>query len=100
MAPTGMILRRAALQDARTLTAALRGGLMGALEAAEALEKRFDTEWHPQALRYVWKRETPAVRAAADIALERLLSALEVYASPSLSFQVLMLDLRAAFGEG
>ena len=90
----------AALQDARTLTAALRGGLMGALEAAEALEKRFDSEWHPQALRYVWKAETPAVRAAADIALERLLSALEVYASPSLSFQVFVLDLRAAFGEG
>ena len=41
----------------------------------------------------------PAVRAAADTALERLLSALEVYASPSLSFQVFVLDLRAAFGE-
>jgi DNA polymerase III subunit delta' len=89
-----------ALTDARTLTAALRGSLMGALEAAESLEKRFDTEWHPQALRYVWRPELPAVRAAADIALERLLSALEVYASPSLSFQVFVLDLRAAFGEG
>jgi DNA polymerase III subunit delta' len=89
-----------ALADARTLTAALRGPLMGALEAAESLEKRFDTEWHPQALRYVWRPEQPAVRAAADTALERLLSALEVYASPSLSFQVFVLDLRAAFGEG
>ena len=89
-----------ALADARTLTEALRGGLMGALEAAEATEKRFDTEWHPQALRYVWRAETPAVRAGADVALERLLSALEVYASPSLSFQVFVLDLRAAFGQG
>ncbi|GGJ88430.1 DNA polymerase III [Deinococcus aquiradiocola] len=88
-----------ALEDARTLTLALRGPLMGALEAAEATEKRFDTEWHPQALRYVWRSEMPAVRAAADTALERLLSALEVYASPSLSFQVFVLDLRAAFGE-
>ncbi len=89
-----------ALTDARTLTAALHGGLMGALEAAEGLEKRFDPEWHPQALRYVWRTETPPVRAGADTALERLLSALEVYASPSLSFQVFALDLRAAFGEG
>ena len=45
----------AALEDARTLTAALREGLLSALEAAEALEKRFDTEWHPQALRFVWR---------------------------------------------
>ena len=90
----------AALTDARTLTDALRGSLMGALEAAEATEKRFDPEWHPQALRYVWRAETPAVRAGADTALERLLSALEVYASPSLSFQVFVLDLRAAFGQG
>lgn len=89
-----------ALADARTLTEALHGGLMGALEAAEGLEKRFDPEWHPQALRYVWRREVPLVRAGADTALERLLSALEVYASPSLSFQVFALDLRAAFGEG
>ncbi|WP_424950624.1 DNA polymerase III [Deinococcus sp.] len=89
-----------ALADARSLTGALRGSLMGALEAAESLEKRFDTEWHPQALRYVWRPEGAAVRAAADTALERLLSALEVYASPSLSFQVFVLDLRAAFGEG
>ncbi|WP_407540912.1 DNA polymerase III [Deinococcus radiomollis] len=89
-----------AMTDARTLTEALRGSLMGALEAAEGLEKRFDTEWHPQALRYVWRAEVPAARAGADVALERLLSALEVYASPSLSFQVFVLDLRAAFGQG
>ncbi|ULH14742.1 DNA polymerase III [Deinococcus sp. KNUC1210] len=90
----------AALQDARTLTDALRSGLLSALEAAEAVEKRFDTEWHPQALRFVWRSESPAVRAASDTALERLLGALELYASPSLSFQVFALDLRAAFGEG
>ncbi len=90
----------AALADARTLTEALRTGLLGALEAAEATEKRFDPEWHPQALRYVWRTESSRAQAAADVALERLLSALEVYASPSLSFQVFALDLRAAFGEG
>ena len=86
-------------EDTATLLASIKERLE-AREAAEALEKRFDTEWHPQALRYVWKVEVPAVRAAADIALERLLLALEVYASPSLSFQVFVLDLRAAFGEG
>ena len=40
-----------------------------------------------------------ALLAVAE-ALERLLSALEVYASPSLSFQVFVLDLPAAFGQG
>ena len=99
----GVLLERekpmAALEDARLLTAALAEGLLAALEAAEALEKRFDPEWHPQALRFLWRTQVPGVRAASDTALERLLSALEVYANPALAFQVFALDLRAAFGE-
>ncbi|MFC4454467.1 DNA polymerase III [Deinococcus sonorensis] len=90
----------AALEDGRRLTEAVRGSLLETLEAAETMEKRFDSEWHVQALHHLWQHESPQVRAHADDALERLLSALEGYASPSLAFQVFALDLRAAFGEG
>ncbi|GGM12250.1 DNA polymerase III subunit delta' [Deinococcus aerophilus] len=89
---------RGALTDARELDTALEVGLLSALEAAEALEKRFDPAWHPEALRFVWRDRPPHQRARADTALEALQAALEAYASPSLSFQVLALALRAAFG--
>ena len=91
---------RAALAEARSFTEALADGMLPALEAAEALEKRFDPLWHPEALRFVGRDRPDAERARADDALERLLSALEQYVSPSLAFQVLALDLRAAIGEG
>ncbi|MGI8748164.1 MAG: DNA polymerase III [Deinococcus sp.] len=90
----------AALESARTLTAAVRKGMLPALEAAGELEKRFDPEWHPQTLRFVWRDEALSVRARADLALERTLTALESYANPGLTFQLLALELRAAFGEG
>ncbi len=91
---------RAVLAEARAFHAALQDGMLPALEGAEALEKRFDPLWHPEALRFVWQDLSPAARAGADDALERLLAALEQYVSPSLAFQVLALDLRAAIGEG
>lgn len=89
---------RAALDAAHDLTNALDQGLLSALEAAEALEKRFDPLWHPEALRFVWRDRPASERARADAALERALAALEQYVSPSLVFQVLALDLREAFG--
>ncbi len=89
---------RGALQDARELTNALGESLLGALEAAEALEKRFDPAWHPETLRFTWRDQPPHVRARADTALTALQEALEAYASPSLSFQVFALALRDAFG--
>mgnify|MGYP006961073205 CR=1 FL=1 len=46
---------RAALEDARTLTDALEDGLLTALDAAAALEKRWDPTWHPEALRFTWR---------------------------------------------
>ena len=88
----------AALQDARELTNALGESLLAALEAAEALEKRFDPAWHPETLRFTWRDKPPHVRARADTALTALQGALEAYASPSLSFQVFALALRGAFG--
>lgn len=88
----------AALGDARDLTDALGEGLLAALQAAEALEKRFDPGWHPEALRFVWRTLPPHQRARADTALSALQEALEAYASPSLSFQVFALALRDALG--
>ena len=98
----GMVVDRArareALEDARTLVTALERGLLPALEAAEGLEKRFDPLWHPEALRFVLREYGPSARVAADEALDRALRALEQYVSPSLTFQVLALDLRSALG--
>ncbi|MBB5377267.1 hypothetical protein HNQ07_002740 [Deinococcus metalli] len=87
---------RGALQDARDLGAALPEGLLPALEAAEALEKRFDPAWHPEALRFTWRHHPAHQRARADSALDALQGALEAYASPSLAFQVFALALRDA----
>lgn len=89
---------RAALEDARELDNSLGVGLLSALEAAERLEKRFDPAWHPEALRFTWRERPAHQRARADTALDALQSALEAYASPSLSFQVFALNVRDAFG--
>jgi len=89
---------RAALTEAAEFTAALEGGLLGALEAAERLEKRWDAAWHPEALRFTWRDRSLHARARADTALEALQTALEAYASPSLGFQVFALRVREAFG--
>lgn len=87
---------RAALEDARELDNSLGVGLLSALEAAERLEKRFDAAWHPEALRFTWRGRPAHQRARSDSALDALLTALEAYASPSLSFQVFALALREA----
>ncbi|OLV16651.1 DNA polymerase III [Deinococcus marmoris] len=89
---------RGALEDARELDNSLGVGLLSALEAAERLEKRFDPAWHPEALRFTWRQRPAHERARADTALDALQSALEAYASPSLSFQVFALNVREAFG--
>ena len=89
---------RGALEDARELDNSLGVGLLSALEAAERLEKRFDPAWHPEALRFTWRERPAHQRARADSALDDLQSALEAYASPSLSFQVFALNVRQAFG--
>lgn len=88
---------RAALMDARALVDALPQGMMAALVAAEMLEKRFDADVHPEALRFVLAPEGAAARTRADEALERLMTALEQYVSSSLAFQLFALELRAAF---
>ena len=98
----GVVVERArareALADAEGFVTALGASMFAALEAAEALEKRFDPAWHPEALRFALRAEEVAARAHADAALERALSALEQYVSPSLTFQLLSLEWRAALG--
>ncbi|GGO36524.1 AAA family ATPase [Deinococcus humi] len=89
---------RTALEDARELDNSLGVSLLSALEAAERLEKRFDPAWHPEALRFTWRERPAHQRARADAALDTLQSALEAYASPSLSYQVFALNVRDAFG--
>ncbi|MFC4638723.1 DNA polymerase III [Deinococcus hohokamensis] len=88
----------AALTSAAEFTDALGEGLLSALEAAEQLEKHWDPAWHPETLRFAWRTLPPHQRARADAALLALQEALEAYASPSLSFQVLALRLREALG--
>lgn len=88
----------AALSAAASLHAALREGLLPTLEAAADLEKSW-TPWHAQALRFVWREETPHARARLDTALDALERALEAYANPGLSFMVFGLGARAALGE-
>ncbi|GHF92582.1 DNA polymerase III [Deinococcus piscis] len=88
----------AALSAATSLHAALREGLLPTLEAAADLEKAW-TPWHAEALRFVWREETPSDRARLDTALDTLERALEAYANPGLSFMVFGLGARAALGE-
>lgn len=82
-----------ALAEAREFQSALGEGLLPALEAAQTLEKGWNG-WHAEALRFVWRDLPPAPRARADQALSELQEALEAYANPALSFQVLALRLR------
>nr|WP_281377034.1 DNA polymerase III subunit delta' [Deinobacterium chartae] len=89
---------REALGGARTFLEAVRGSMLEALDAAEGLEKRFDPQWHPEALAWTLRDAAPQVRLAADAALQEAWSALEQYVSPALVFQVLALRLRAALG--
>ncbi|MDO4262852.1 MAG: DNA polymerase III [Deinococcus sp.] len=89
----------AALASAASLHAALREGLLPTLEAVADLEKGW-TPWHAEALRFVWREESPHARARLDTALDTLERALEAYANPGLSFMVFGLGARAALGEG
>ncbi|WP_261664441.1 DNA polymerase III [Deinococcus sp. Marseille-Q6407] len=89
----------AALSGAASLHAALHEGLLPTLDTAGELEKGW-SPWHAEALRFVWRVESPAARARLDTALDTLERALEAYANPALSFMVFGLAARAALGEG
>ena len=100
----GLILERErvreALAAARAFLNALRGDLLDALTHAEHLEKHWDRDLMPDALRFVLRGEPAHARGQADAAFSRTLESLEQYASPGLAFAVMTLDWRAAFGRG
>ncbi len=89
---------RNCLDAAREFSLALEGDLLVALTAADLLEKSFDRDLSPDALRFLLREKPAQARVKADLALEKALEALERYATPSLVFMVLALECRAAFG--
>jgi DNA polymerase III subunit delta' len=72
--------------------------LMDALTAADALEKHFERDLTPHALRFQLRRLPEPAQVRADAALTRAVEALEHYATPNLVFAHFTLELRAALG--
>jgi len=89
---------RAALTDAFQLLEGLESGMLEALSAAEALEKKFDPLWHPEALGFVARRYSPWVRLNLDETLLEAQKKLEQYANAGLVFGVLALEWRRVLG--
>ncbi len=98
----GLILNsdhtRDCLDAAKEFWTALEHDLLAALTAADVLEKNFDRDLTPDALRFLLRDKPAGARVKADLAIEKALEALERYATPSLVFVVLALECRAAFG--
>ena len=96
----GLILERErvreALQAARGYLKAVRGDLLGAFTQADQLDKHWDRDVLPDALRFVLRNESTLARGQADAALGKTIEALEQYASPSLAFAVMTLEWRSA----
>jgi len=89
---------RAALTDAFQLLEGLESGMLEALSAAEALEKKFDPLWHPEALGFVARRYSPWVRLNLDETLLEAQKKLEQYANAGLVFGVMALEWRRVLG--
>ena len=89
---------RAALSDAHTLLEGLESGMLEALSAADALEKKFDPLWHPEALGFVARHFDSRVRLKLDEALLDAQERLEQYANAGLVFGVLALEWRRVLG--
>ena len=91
---------RANLETARKFVEAIRYDLLDSLTLADQLEKRWERDLSPEALRFVLRSQPDAARVGADAALERTVESLERYASPALAFAVMALEWRRAFGVG
>ena len=89
---------RAALADAFQLLEGLETGMLEALSAADALEKKFDPLWHPEALGFVARKYSPRVRLQLDETLLEAQKKLEQYANAGLVFGVLVLEWRRILG--
>ena len=89
---------RAALLDAYALLEGLETGMLEALSAADALEKKFDPLWHPEALGFMARKYSPRVRLQLDETLLEAQKKLEQYANAGLVFGVLALEWRRVLG--
>ena len=89
---------RAALADASELLEGLETGMLEGMNAAEALEKKFDPLWHPEALGFAARRYSPRVRLQLDETLLEAQKRLEQYANAGLVFGVLALEWRRVLG--
>jgi DNA polymerase III subunit delta' len=89
---------RAALSDAHTLLEGLETGMFEGMNAADALEKKFDPRWHPEALGFVARKYNSRVRLKLDEALLDAQERLEQYANAGLVFGVLALEWRRVLG--
>jgi hypothetical protein len=89
---------RAQLEATRAYLDAVGGALLEALTAADALDKSFERDLTPHALRFALRRLPQHAQVRADAALSRAVEALERYATPNLVFSHLTLELREAMG--
>jgi DNA polymerase-3 subunit delta' len=77
---------------------AAKRDLLGAFSAADTLEKAFERDLTPHALRFLLRDLEMHVRVRVDAAITRAGEALERYATPNLVFAHLMLEVRDALG--
>lgn len=88
----------AQLQLTKQFLTAMNADLLDALSAADVLEKAFERDLTPHALRFQMRQLSETARVRADAALSRAVEALERYATPNLVFAHLALELREAMG--
>jgi DNA polymerase III subunit delta' len=90
---------RANLEIAQKFVEAIESDLLDSLSVADQLEKRWERDLSPEALRFVLKSKSDLARSGADSSLEGTVESLERYASPALAFAVMALEWRRAFGK-
>ncbi len=86
------------LEHTRRFLETVQTDLIDALSAADTLEKSYERDLTPHALRFQLGRLSEPARVRADESLNRAVEALEQYATPSLVFAHLALEWREALG--
>lgn len=84
-----------ALTEAQQLQQAVSSSLFDTLQLSQQLEKSW-SQWHSEALRFIWRHAHYQARAAVDQSLLKLEKNLAAYVNPSLSFQVFAFELRSS----
>jgi DNA polymerase-3 subunit delta' len=98
----GLVLQaervNAQLELSKRFLDAARGDLLDAFTVADALDKGFERDLTPHALRFALRTLSPHVQVRVDAAITRAVEALERYATPNLVFSHLALEVRDALG--